>query len=187
MGKKKFQIKLYFEDIALKFDVSANERPDLIKILNEETPVIRHWTEQEEFFGKRGEISYVDGISLSLTRIDAYKFNKTRLENSSYYYNYSHFDKNSQLRFKELEGGYSVSGELILNVRVDTNDLQDYTQPGLLHFEFLTFAVKGSGEHINIQKYGADWELERSECNNYRKGLASGFLENLPRIDLPQF
>lgn len=50
MGKKKFQIKLYFEDITLKFDVSANERPDLIKILNEETPVIHHWTEQEEFF-----------------------------------------------------------------------------------------------------------------------------------------
>ena len=187
MGKKKFQFKLYFEDIALKFDVSADERPDLIKILNEETPEIRHWTEQEEFFGKRGEMSYVDGISLSLTRIDAYKFNNKRLENSSYYYNYSHFDKNSQLRFKKLERGYSVSGELILNVRVDTRDLQDYTQLGLLHFEFLTFAVKGSGEHINIQKYGADWELERSECNNYRKGLASGFLENLPRIDLPQF
>ena len=159
MGKKKFQIKLSFEDVVLKFDSSANERADLIKTLKEETPVIRHWSEEEEFFGKRSEINYVDGVSLVLTRIDAYNFKNPRLENSSYYYNYTHFDQSSSLSFKVVKSGYIVSGELILNVSVDTNNMYDYTHPGLLHFEFLTFASKGGGEHVKIQKYGADWEV----------------------------
>lgn len=59
--------------------------------------------------------------------------------------------------------------------------------PGLLPFEFLTFAAKGGGEHVKIQKYGADWQLERSDCNYYRNEGSYRFLDNITRLYFPPF
>jgi hypothetical protein len=182
MGKKKIKLELNFQQTKLKWDVTSSERTDLLSIMNEDSPIFRKWTEEEEFFGKRQEINYLDGVSVVLTRVDGYKFLNPRLENSSYYYNYSHFEETSSIKFERTSDGFEVNGTLILNVSIDSKDYSDYFESNLLHFSSMDFGVKGTGDKVTLNKYGTNWELERGDCNEYRKGNSQDYLSNLPEL-----
>jgi|TARA_B110000879_G_scaffold63298_1_gene89050 hypothetical protein len=182
MGKKKLKLEINFQQTILKWDKKSSKRTDLLSVMNEQSPTFRKWTEEEEFSGKTREINYLDGVSVVLTRVDGYKFSNPRLENSSYYYNYSHFDETSSIRFERTSDGFEVNGTLFLNVSIDSKDYSDYFESNLLHFESMNFRVKGTGDLVGLKKYGTNWELEREDCNEYRKGNSQNYLNNLPEL-----
>ncbi len=186
MAKKTLQLAVEFDDLEFNFNKKSSERQELIGICNEEIPSVRVWTSEEVFLGKEREINYVDGISFVLTRIDGYKFSNSRLENSSFYYDYSHFDESSFLSFKEAKKGFRISGKVVVIIKVDSKDLVDFKDSGLLHFDSMSFGIKGTGDKLDVKKYGEDWETERNDCTSYRKGESNIYIEGLPKLNITE-
>ena len=181
----KLNILIDFNNIQLKPDVSTSEDTDILNTLQNETPVIRQWTENELFFGEDRKLNHLDHLTLNFatTKSDVLKQNISGW--SRFPIVFQKIMDSSSLTMNFNQSILTINGQLSFQINIKDvlwEDVSNLTHRIL--FSSISFRLKNSGKLATFTKYGENWELEDKQKKLYIAELDDSYLLNLPTITI---
>ena len=182
---KKIILTINFEETPLFLSINPTEKSELVNRFFTKVPIVQTWTDEEIFLGKDRAFSYLDSITLTLMLKSSDEPKKALSSWCFLVIPYNKLIKHDSLTIKNQDNSIILNGEIKAKIGV-----KDALYPDIialkerLQFNNVFFRVENSGDILEFNKYGDNWDLESKEKKEFNQDLNDLYLIHRPKISV---